>query len=111
MQVCVVKSGQEQFPAGIDHFGLRTSPRINLRLRADRHDAIADHSHRFGPRMLIIYGVNRSVRYDQGCPRFWLSVRIQRGHDHQETKCKRIFHNRVMNPETFTLVETCPVIS
>src|SRR5262249_15008827 len=58
--------------------------------------------------MLLIYCVKRSVRYDQGCRRLWLSVRIQSGHNHQETKCKRIFHNRVFTVGQ-TLVRQEPI--
>ena len=93
MHVRVVKSGQQQFAASIDHFGFRTAPQINVSPRADGDDAISDHSDCFGFWMLFIYRVNGSVSYNQSCRRFRLRVRVQSGHNYQDTKCEFTFHN------------------
>jgi hypothetical protein len=67
MHVRVVKSGQQQFASRVDHFGLRTTPQINVSPRTDCDDAISDHSDGLGFWLLFIYRVNGSVSYNQRC--------------------------------------------
>src|SRR6476620_12562781 len=93
MHVRVIKSGQQQFAASVDHFGLRTAPQINVPPRADSNNAISDHSDCFGFWMRFIYRVNGSVSYNQSCRRFRLRVCLQSGHNYQDTKREFTFHN------------------
>ena len=69
VHVCIVKSGQQQFAASVDHFGLRTAPQIDASPRADSYNAISNYSDSFGFWMLFIYRVNGSVGYNQSCRR------------------------------------------
>jgi hypothetical protein len=84
MHVGVVKSWQQQFAVGADHFGLRTAPQIDVSAGADGDNAIADNGDCFGFWMLFIYRVNGSIRYNQSCGRFRLRVRVQSGHNYQD---------------------------
>jgi hypothetical protein len=93
MYVRVVKSGQQQFAASVDYFGLRTTPQIDVSPPADSYNAISNYSDCFGFWMLFIYRVNGSVSHNQSCRRFRLRIRVQSGHNYQDTDCEFTFHN------------------
>src|SRR6476619_4422943 len=93
MHVRVVKSRQQQFTASIDYFGLRAAPQINICAGANRDNAISKYSDCFGFWMLFVYRVNGSVSYNQSCRRFRLRIRLQSGHNYQDTKREFTFHD------------------
>src|SRR5262249_35830350 len=105
MHVSVIEPGQDQFAAGIDHFGLRTAPRVNFCARAYSDDTIADYGDCFGPGMLFIYRIDGSIGYDQCCRWVRLGVRVNAGHKDQNIGRKLTFDNPLTHRQAFVRLE------